>query len=68
MPLSTLFACLLTAGLTVSLTLWWTNEATPPVPHVLIPERLADQSDGYLMMIGGWITDGTEKGTDLFGG
>lgn len=57
MPLSTLFACLLTAGLTISLTLWLTRDDTHPAPHVFIPERLADQSDGYLQIMGGCITE-----------
>ncbi len=57
MTLTTLFACLLTAGLTVSLTLWLSSDDTPSVPNVFIPERLADQSEGYLMMMGGWITE-----------
>lgn len=52
MTLTTLFACLLTAGLTASLTLWLTRDDTPPVPTVIIPERLVDLSDDQLLMIG----------------
>ncbi|SFD92763.1 hypothetical protein [Phytopseudomonas straminea] len=57
MTLTTLFACLLTAGLTASLTLWLTSDKARPEPNVFIPERLADQSDGHLWVMGGWITE-----------
>ena len=53
MTLSTLYACLLTAGLT----LWLTRNDTPPASNIFIPERLADQSDGLPWMMGGWITE-----------
>jgi len=57
MTLPTLFACLLTAGLTTSLTLWLTCDDSPPVPNVLIPERLVDYQGSDLMMMGGWVTE-----------
>ncbi|TBU78180.1 hypothetical protein [Phytopseudomonas daroniae] len=57
MTLTTLFACLLTAGLTASLTLWLTHGDTPPVPNVLIPERLVDRLDDQLVVMGGWVTE-----------
>jgi len=57
MTLTTLFACLLTAGITASLTLWLTFDETPPVPNVLIPERLVDHIGDQLVMMGGWISE-----------
>ncbi|MBD9653560.1 hypothetical protein IB239_01880 [Pseudomonas sp. PDM12] len=57
MAITTLFACLLTAGLTVSLTLWLTSDDTPSIPNVYIPERLADQIGDHLLLQGGWITE-----------